>query len=82
MPYFGSKKTSLQLGAYHVDRLATDARGGVYFQTRSGPDGFYTSRMKYGFSLRPNQAGCPFGDEKYQLSHVVGDWYAFQASAR
>ncbi|MGO9341000.1 MAG: hypothetical protein ACLP6E_00575, partial [Acidimicrobiales bacterium] len=69
-----------RLGVYHVDRLATDSRGGIYFRTRSGPDGFYTGSMTYGFSHRPNQAGSPFGDEKYALSHVVGDWYAFQAS--
>jgi hypothetical protein len=69
-----------RLGVYRVNRLATDPRGGVYFQTRSGPDGFRTSKMTYGFSYRPNQAGSPFGDEKYALLHVVNDWYSFQAS--
>jgi hypothetical protein len=69
-----------RLGVYHVDRLVTDPRGGLYFRTRSGPDGFDMSKMTYGFSYRPNQAGSPFGDEKYALSHVVGDWYSFQAS--
>jgi hypothetical protein len=78
--YSGSKTIGRRFGAYHVERLAADPRGGVFFQTSSGPDGFYTNRMKYGFSLRPNQAGCPFGDEKYFLSHVVGDWYVFQAA--
>jgi hypothetical protein len=36
--------------------------------------------MSYGFSYRPNRAGSPFGDRKYALFHVVGDWYSFQAS--
>jgi hypothetical protein len=67
------------LGVYHVDRFAADRRGGVYFRSRSGPDGFYTGRMSYGFSHRPNRRGSPFGDDKYALSHLVGDWYAFQA---
>jgi hypothetical protein len=71
-----------RMGVYHVDRFAADPRGGVYFRTRSGPDGFYASRMTYGFCHRPNRAGSPFGNEKYALSHVVGDWYAFQASER
>ena len=71
-----------RLGLYHVDRLAADPRGGVYFRTRSGTDGLSTSRMSYGFARRPNPGGSPFGDEKYELCHVVGDWYAFQASER
>jgi hypothetical protein len=69
-----------QLGVYHVDRLATDPRGGVYFRTRSSSDASYTAKVSYGFSYRPNQAGSPFGDENYALSHVVGDWYSFRAS--
>jgi hypothetical protein len=70
-----------RLGLYHVDRLASDPRGGVYFRTRSSPDMFRARTITYGFSFRPNPAGCPFGDEQYTLAHVVGDWYAFQASA-
>ena len=65
---------------YYVDRFAADLRGGLYFRTRSSPDGFYTYRMTYGFCYRPNREGSPFGDGKYALAHVVGDWYAFQAS--
>ena len=80
--YSGGESFDRQLGAYHVDRFVADPRGGLYFRTRSGPDGFYTNRMAYGFSHRPNRAGSPFGDEKYALAHVVGDWYAFQASER
>jgi hypothetical protein len=78
--YDGGEGCDRQIGVYHVDRFAADRRGGLYFRTRSGPDGFYTSRMTYGFARRPNPAGSPFGDEKYSLSHVVGDWYVFQAS--
>ena len=63
----------------HIDRFATDPRGGVYFRTRTHPDGFSTGRMSHGFSYRPNAAGSPFGDSKYTLSYIVGDWYAFQA---
>jgi hypothetical protein len=77
---FGVDHFDCRLGLYRVDRLAADSRGGVYFRTRSGPDGLHPRRMAYGFSHRPNQVGSPFGDEKYALSHVVGDWYAFQAS--
>lgn len=71
-----------RLGVYRVDRLCTDPRGGIYFRTRFGPDGFHMGKMAYGFSHRPNQTGSPFGDEKYTLSHIVGDWYAFQAAER
>jgi hypothetical protein len=78
--YAGSGRFDRQLGVYHVDRLATDPRGGVYFRTRSGPDGFGANTISYGFSCRPNRVGSPFGDQKYALAHVVGDWYAFQAS--
>ena len=63
-----------------MDRFVADPRGGLYFRTRSGPDGFYTYRMAYGFCYRPNREGSPFGDGKYAFAHVVGDWYAFQAS--
>src|SRR5262249_54511241 len=56
-----------RLGVYQVDRIAADPRGGVYFRTRSGPDGLYVGRMNYGFAYRPNPAGSPFGDDKYSL---------------
>jgi hypothetical protein len=80
-PAYSSAKTNARrLGLYRMDRFATDPRGGVYFRTRSGPDGFHIGKMSYGFSHRPNPAGSPFGDERYALSHVVGDWYSFQAS--
>jgi hypothetical protein len=78
----GGERFDRRFGVYHVDRFAADPRGGCYFRTHCGPDGFYTSKMTHGFSYSPNQAGTPFGDEKYALSHVVGDWYAFQASER
>ena len=78
--YSGGKRFDRPLGVYHVDQFAADPRGGIYFRTRSGPVDFSTSRMTYGFSHRPNQTGSPFGDDKYAFSHVVGDWYAFQAS--
>jgi hypothetical protein len=80
--YSSGKRLERRLGVYHVDQVATDPRGGVYFRTRSGPDGFQPSKMTYGFSHRPNPAGSPFGDEKYALSHVVGEWYSFQAANR
>jgi hypothetical protein len=80
--YSDGERFDRRLGVYSVDRLAADPRGGVYFRTHSGPDGLEPSSMNYGFSHRPNQAGSPFGDGKYALSHVVGDWYAFQASGR
>jgi hypothetical protein len=80
--FSGGGRVERRLGVYHIDRLAADPRGGVYFRTRSGPDGLYTNTMSYGFSHRPNRAGSPFGDGKYTLSHITGDWYAFQASDR
>ena len=78
----GCERFDRCLGVYHVDRFAADPRGGIYFRTRSGPDGFYAGMMSYGFSHMPNHVGSPFGDEKYTLSHVGGDWYAFQAARR
>jgi hypothetical protein len=78
--YSPGQRLDRRLGLYHVDRFATDPRGGTYFQTHRGPDGLLMNRVTYGFSHRPNRAGSPFGDEKYALSHLVGDWYAFQAS--
>jgi hypothetical protein len=78
----GGKKCDLRLGVFTVDRLASDPRGGIYFRTRSGPDGFDTSTTTYGFSYRPNDSGSPFGDDQYTLSHLTGDWYSFQASSR
>jgi hypothetical protein len=80
--YSSTESFDQRLGVYDVDRLATDHRGGIYFRTRSGPDSFRTSKMTYGFAYLPNPAGSPFGDEEYALSHVVGDWYSFQASRR
>jgi hypothetical protein len=69
-------------GVYQVRHCAADSRGGVYFATRSAPYGFLSGRMTHGFAYRPNPGGSPFGDEKYALSHVFGDWYVFQAWER
>jgi hypothetical protein len=78
--YSSVQRCDRRFGVYLVERYAADSRGGVYFLTRSASDGFSTRRMDYGFTYRPNLFGSPFGDEKYVLSHVVDDWYAFRAS--
>lgn len=69
-----------RLGVYDVDQIAADPRGGLYFRTRCRSDGFSARHLSYGFSLRPNRAGSPFGDVDYTLSHLVDDWYCFRAS--
>jgi hypothetical protein len=68
------------LGLYHVDRHATDPRGGTYFRTHSGSVGIGPDTMSYGFAHRPNEEGSPFGNSKYNLSHMAGDWHRFSAS--
>lgn len=68
------------VGPYRVDRYATDERGGVFFRTAVGPDGIGPDQMSYGFTLRPNMDGSPFGDAKYRLNHMFGDWYVFGVS--
>jgi hypothetical protein len=78
--YASAGKLDWRLGIYHVDRCATDPRGGVYFRTRAGPGGFSSRKVSYGFVHRPNRAGSPFGDEQYALAPIAGDWYSFQAS--
>jgi hypothetical protein len=80
--YSSAKRLDRRFGVYHVDQVATDPRGGIYYRTRSGPDGFQMKKMTYGFSHRPNAAGSPFGDEKYALTHIVGEWYSFRAGER
>jgi hypothetical protein len=76
---FGTGPLGRRLGVYHVDRFAADPRGGLYFRTYRGPEGFYTRMVTYGFCYSPNPMGSPFGDEKYSYSHLVGDWYCFRA---
>ena len=66
-------------GPYHVDRWASDERGGIYFRTGTGPDGFIDS-MSYGFAYRPNAEGTPFGSARLQLGRIGGGWYWFKAS--
>ena len=63
-----------RLGIYHVDRLAADPRGGVYFRTHTGADGIGPDTMSYGFAFRPNPVGTPFGRAGYGYSHLFGDW--------
>lgn len=69
-----------QFGPYWVDRYSADPRGGVFFRTHDGPDGIGPDTMSYGFAFQPNRDGTPFGDAKYLLRHLFGDWYAFAAS--
>jgi hypothetical protein len=81
-PYSGGAMIERQIGFYHVDRVTADPRGGIYFRTRSGRDGFHSSATSYGFAYQPNEAGSPFGDEKYALLRLSGEWYLFQARER
>jgi hypothetical protein len=69
-----------QLGIYHVDRFATDPRGGVYFRSYKGADGLGPDTMSYGFAFSPNPVGTPFGRAGYGYSHLFGNWYSFNAS--
>jgi hypothetical protein len=78
-PLYGGNVLDRRLGVYHVDLFAADLRGGVYFRTHRGLDGLSLRTMCYGFAHRPNPMGSPFGDAKYGLSHLVGDWYCFAA---
>ena len=75
----GRRKLNRRIGAWQVDRYATDPRGGMFFRTgvgsALGPDG-----MHYGFAYRPNPEGCPFGGAGYALSRVTADWYSFSVS--
>lgn len=70
----------LTLGHFQVDRYGTDSRGGVYFRTASGPDGISPDRLSFGFVFRPNADGSPFGNARYRLGHMVGEWYWFAVS--
>jgi hypothetical protein len=80
--FAGLETVNRSAGVYRVHRCAADFSGGVYFATHAGTDGFRSGRMTHGFSYRPNPVGSPFGDEKYRLYHILGDWYAFQAFER
>jgi hypothetical protein len=77
----GSEVVRRRLGLYHVENVATDARGGVYFETQRGPDGLSARTRRYGFAHRPNPWGSPFGDRDYARTHVAGDWYSFAATS-
>lgn len=63
-----------------MDRYGTDGRGGVYFRTATGPDGIGPDRLSFGFAFRPNAEGSLFGDARYELGHLFGEWYWFAVS--
>lgn len=68
------------IGIHHVDTYAGDDRGGVFFRVYRGTDGVGPDEMSYGFVLRPNREGTPFGAAKYRLFGISGDWYWFRVS--
>jgi hypothetical protein len=69
-----------RIGIYWVDKYVADPRGGVYFRTGTGVDGFGPDVMSYGFAYRPNADGSPFGGARYGRWRLFGDWYWFRAS--
>ncbi len=81
-PGLGAGETDHRLGLYRVSLIAADPRGGVYFKTHGGADGFSTRTRTYGIAYRPNPFGSPFGDGNYTVSPLVGDWSSFAASDR
>ena len=68
------------LSIYWVDHCGTDARGGTYFRTVSGWADGRADRRSFGFAHRPNADGSPFGDARYEIQHLTGDWYSFSAT--
>jgi hypothetical protein len=77
---FFEKHGEIQAGPYRIDVYARDERGGVFFRTRTGPDGIGPDTVSYGFAFRPNREGTPFGNAHYQRRHLFREWYAFSAS--
>ena len=59
---------------FWIDQWGTDHRGGIFFRTQ------YGLNDSFGFAYRPNTEGSPFGDARYELHHLTGDWYSFAAS--
>jgi hypothetical protein len=76
----GDKERIRRVGPYQVDVYLADRRGGVFFRTSTGPDGLGPDQMSYGFALRPNNLGSPFGNAHYRLHHLFGDWFGFAVS--
>jgi hypothetical protein len=76
----GEAELGRHVGPYVVDRYGADPRGGVYFRTATGPDGLSPDTFSYGFVDRPNREGTPFGNARYGLRHLFGNWYWFAAS--
>jgi len=67
-----------RFGIYRVAQVASDSRGGTYFQVRTVPD--FVDTLSYGFALQPNRDGTPFGAARYTLAPLGLGWYAFRAS--
>lgn len=68
------------LSVFWIDQWGTDARGGTYFRTMSGRADGKAERRSFGFAYKPNAEGSPFGDGRYELWHLTGDWYSFTAT--
>jgi hypothetical protein len=68
------------LGIYWIDQWGTDARGGTYFRSTSGWADGRADKRSFGFAHKPNLDGSPFGDARYELHHLTGDWYSFSAT--
>jgi hypothetical protein len=68
------------LNIFWIDQWGTDSRGGTYFRTVSGRDNGRAERRSFGFAFQPNDQGSPFGNERYELQHLSGDWYSFAAT--
>ncbi|MHC4741530.1 MAG: hypothetical protein ACYS8Z_06455 [Planctomycetota bacterium] len=67
-----------RLGIWNVDRYEKDPRGGAYFRIGTGHD--LVDQLSYGFVFMPNREGTPFGNAKYVLIWITGDWYCFGVS--
>jgi hypothetical protein len=68
------------MSVFWIDQWGTDSRGGVYFRTLAGRDDGKADRRSFGFAYQPNDQGSPFGNERYELQHLTGDWYSFAAT--
>lgn len=62
-----------RIGIYFVREIGTDSLGGTYLATGYGNCSLGPDRTSFGFVLKPNFAGSPFGAAGYRTWHLFGD---------
>ena len=69
------------IGPYHIDECNAHIDGTTSFRVYTGPDGFGSDVIYYGFCHIPHERSSPLRAYGYHFTHIRDDWYWYRVES-